>query len=43
MWIIDCDYPTQIIKNYADKSKEVLDYQDIDGNTALHMAYMMDN
>lgn len=41
MWIIDCDYPFEIIKNYIDSKVTHLDAQDSYGNTALHYAYMI--
>ena len=41
MWIIDCDYPFEIIKNYIDSKVTNLDAQDSYGNTALHYAYMI--
>jgi len=41
MWIIDCEYSSDLIDKYIKKSKDFLNIQDEFGNTALHYAYMI--
>ena len=43
MWIIDCEYPADIISRYLEKKNINLNQQDSSGYTALHYAYMMQN